>query len=87
MIFPPDAHVAKAVALPATPVDAALLRAMRYVMPAHRFRAARLVSAAGAEFPFDVLIPFRVIVEALAPATERPSAGLNALALATQMEL
>ena len=78
VIFPPDAHVAKAVALPATPVDAALLRAMRYVMPAHRFRAARLVSAAGAEFPF---------VEALAPATERPSAGLNALALATQMEL
>ena len=36
------------VALPATPVDAALLRAMRYVMPAHLFRAARLVSAAGA---------------------------------------
>ena len=27
------------------------------------------------------------VVEALAPATERPSAGLNALALATQMEL
>ena len=49
MIFPPDAHVAKAVALPATPVDAALLRAMRYVMPAHRLRAARLVSAAGAD--------------------------------------
>ena len=83
MIFPPDAHVAKAVALPATPVDAALLRAMRYVMPAHRFRAARLVSAAGAEFP---LRP-PPVVEALAPATERPSAGLNALALATQMEL
>ena len=33
---------------------------MRYVMPAHLFRAARLVSAAGAEFPFDILIPFRV---------------------------
>ena len=91
---------------------------MRYVMPAHLFRAARLVSAAGAEFPFDILIPLRVtpcrvwqgmqelrdayhvlaaerrpaprpppVVEALAPATERPSAGLNALALATQMEL
>ena len=60
VIFPPDAHVAKAVALPATPVDAALLRAMRYVMPAHRFRAARLVSAAGAELPFDILIPLRV---------------------------
>ena len=27
------------------------------------------------------------VVEVLAPATERPSAGLNALALATQMEL
>ena len=179
MIFPPDAHVAKAVALSATSVDAALLRAMRYVMPAHRLRAARLVSAAGAEFPFDVLIPAALaetlsdcdgeddegrvvgvrarspvvappgeesgppvlppatqvaappplsargpdrgraaldallwqgmqelrdayhvlaaerrpaprpppVVEALAPATERPSAGLNALALATQMEL
>ena len=146
---------------------------MRYVMPAHRFRAARLVSAAGAEFPFDVVVPLRgdcdgedaegrvvgvrarspvvapegdsgppvlppatqvaappplsargpdrgraaldallwqgmqelrdayhvlaaerrpaprppPVVEALAPATERPSAGLNALALATQMEL
>ena len=73
-------------------------------MIAHLFRAARLVSAPGAEFPFDILIQFRVpsdvlaagrrpaprpppVVEALAPATERPSAGLNALALATQMEL
>ena len=66
---------------------------MRYVMPAHRFRAARLVSAAGAEFPFDIAAERRPaprpppVVEALAPATERPSAGLNALALATQMEL
>ena len=172
MIFPPDAHVAKAVALSATPVDAALLRAMRYVMPAHRFRAARLVSFRGARAPaalaetlsdcdgedgegrvvgvrarspvvapegdsgppvlppatqvaappplsargpdrgraaldallwqgmqelrdaYHVLAAERrpaprppPVVEALAPATERPSAGLNALALATQMEL
>ena len=166
VIFPPDAHVAKAVALSATPVDAALLRAMRYVMPAHRFRAARLVSAAAlaetlsdcdgeddegrvvgvrarspvvapegdsgppvlppatqvaAPPPLSARGPDRgraaldallwqgmqelrdayhvlaaerrpaprppPVVEALAPATERPSAGLNALALATQMEL
>ena len=165
MIFPPDAHVAKAVALSATPVDAALFRAMRYVMPAHRFRAARLVSAAAlaetlsdcdgedegrvvgvrarspvvapegdsgppvlppatqvaAPPPLSARGPDRgraaldallwqgmqelrdayhvlaaerrpaprppPVVEALAPATERPSAGLNALALATQMEL